>query len=332
MSAILKKKGGFQRNKIILILSDEIDQSTFDVIEWLIKYKQEFIVFNENQHSYVELLSASINKSKNSLTLKSSHQTFFLKDIKSFWYRRGFLDIKKTIPPSTEISHYLNQEREGLEQFLHYSLNKKARLNHLNNVDVNKLIQLSLAVKCGLNIPETIVTTDFSDIKAFCENGPIITKSIQGVLTIKRGAKHYGLFTTKVVNTDLFKIPKKFYPTKLQLEIKKRYELRIFFFKKRFFAMAIFSQNNKKTKVDFRNYDDKRPNRFVPYKLPELIRKKLARLMSLLNLLSGSIDMVVNKEGDYFFLEVNPVGQFGMVSMPCNYFLEKQIARELIRK
>ena len=30
------------------------------------------------------------------------------------------------------------------------------------------------------------------------------------------------------------------------------------------------------------------------------------------------------------FLEVNPVGQFGMVSLPCNYQLEKRIAQYLI--
>ena len=30
---------------------------------------------------------------------------------------------------------------------------------------------------------------------------------------------------------------------------------------------------------------------------------------------------------DFIFLEVNPVGQFGMTSSPCNYSLEKKIAQ-----
>ena len=49
--------------------------------------------------------------------------------------------------------------------------------------------------------------------------------------------------------------------------------------------------------------------------------------MSCLGLDSGSIDMVVTKEGDFVFLEVNPVGQFNQVSKPCNYFLEKEISK-----
>jgi hypothetical protein len=30
------------------------------------------------------------------------------------------------------------------------------------------------------------------------------------------------------------------------------------------------------------------------------------------------------------FLEVNPTGQYGMVSDPCNYYLDKKIAEYLI--
>jgi hypothetical protein len=38
----------------------------------------------------------------------------------------------------------------------------------------------------------------------------------------------------------------------------------------------------------------------------------------------------MTKKGEYVFLEVNPIGQFGMVSAPCNYNLEKKIAQYLI--
>lgn len=51
--------------------------------------------------------------------------------------------------------------------------------------------------------------------------------------------------------------------------------------------------------------------------------------MNKLNYSSGSIDLVVDKDDKYIFLEVNPVGQFGMVSYPCNYGLEKIIAKAL---
>ena len=53
--------------------------------------------------------------------------------------------------------------------------------------------------------------------------------------------------------------------------------------------------------------------------------------MKYVNLNTGSIDMIVTKENEYIFLEVNPVGQFGMVSQPCNYYLEKKITEYLMK-
>lgn len=41
-------------------------------------------------------------------------------------------------------------------------------------------------------------------------------------------------------------------------------------------------------------------------------------------------NIVVDEKGDYYFLEVNPVGQYGMVEFPCNYKLNEKIAKYLI--
>ena len=49
-----------------------------------------------------------------------------------------------------------------------------------------------------------------------------------------------------------------------------------------------------------------------------------------LNLNCGSVDMIVDKNGEYVFLEINPVGQYGMVNEPCNYNLDHLIANYLI--
>jgi len=51
--------------------------------------------------------------------------------------------------------------------------------------------------------------------------------------------------------------------------------------------------------------------------------------MKALNLESGSIDLILDKSGNIYFLEINPVGQFGMTSVPTNYYLEKKVAKEI---
>ena len=93
--------------------------------------------------------------------------------------------------------------------------------------------------------------------------------------------------------------------------------------------MAIFSQEDKQTVIDFRNYNDQIPNRYVPYKLPHNIEDKIDKFMHKMNLDTGSIDMIVTPDLKYIFLEVNPVGQYDMVSVPCNYYLHKKIAQTI---
>lgn len=46
----------------------------------------------------------------------------------------------------------------------------------------------------------------------------------------------------------------------------------------------------------------------------------------------GSIDMIYSPEGEYIFLEVNPVGQFQWLSKSCNYDIERQIAFDLLKE
>jgi glutathione synthase/RimK-type ligase-like ATP-grasp enzyme len=99
------------------------------------------------------------------------------------------------------------------------------------------------------------------------------------------------------------------------------------------FTMAIFSQMDEESEVDFRNVDvnGNHPNRMVPFNLPNESAYKIHKLMHKLKLESGSIDIIVDNNNDYYFLEVNPVGQFNFVSEICNYHIEKYIANFLVR-
>jgi hypothetical protein len=47
---------------------------------------------------------------------------------------------------------------------------------------------------------------------------------------------------------------------------------------------------------------------------------------------TGSIDLILTPNGEYFFLEINPMGQYDWLSKNCNYYIEKDIAEMLINK
>ena len=52
--------------------------------------------------------------------------------------------------------------------------------------------------------------------------------------------------------------------------------------------------------------------------------------MKLLGLISGSIDLILSNNKDYYFLEVNPEGQYDWVSVFGGYNLDKKIAKYMI--
>ncbi|MDO9254630.1 MAG: hypothetical protein Q7U54_03885 [Bacteroidales bacterium] len=51
--------------------------------------------------------------------------------------------------------------------------------------------------------------------------------------------------------------------------------------------------------------------------------------MKKLKLNMGSIDIIKSIEGKYYFLEINPVGQYDFVSFHCNYNIHMEIAKYL---
>lgn len=174
--------------------------------------------------------------------------------------------------------------------------------------NANKLISLRVAESVGLCIPSTYVSSDKSEILNFhSKNHNVITKFIQDVIFLNPQGMLLRSTTERVSKADITKMDNIFSPSLIQTEIKKKYEIRVFYLQGECYAMAIFSQQDKQTRVDYRNYNHQCPNRMVPYILPRAIELKINRFMKKMNLDTGSIDMIVTPELEYVFLEVNPV-------------------------
>lgn len=133
--------------------------------------------------------------------------------------------------------------------------------------------------------------------------------------------------TTRISMNDLDKLSNSFFPTKLQPEIKKKYEIRTFYFIGQTYSIAIMSQENEETKLDFRDYSVF--TRVQKCALPESIEKKISLLMSYLDLKMGVIDFIIDEDDNYIFLEINPTGQIMRISEYGNYNLDYIIANYL---
>ena len=317
---------------MILILSTSYDYDTQIVIDWLKSFNASFIRINDEDLLFGDTTVFFDVLNSNNSYFEIDKKKVFFREINTIWFRKfGFLNsYKKNYGSNSDTFKFLNRELITFREVLCKEFKNRFWLYN-KNIDLNKIEVLKTAKICGLKIPSTVLTNSKTAIikNDSLKNKSFITKAIGETANISSG-KYGGVMYTKKV--DFTKIEEKFAISLLQSEIEKRYEIRTFFIDDRFFSMAVFSQKNEKTSQDFRNYDQDSPNRTVPYSLPHKIVSKLLKLTRKLSLNTGSIDLIRSIDGEYYFLEVNPSGQFGMTSLPCNYNLHKEVAMFLIEK
>ncbi|QHI35898.1 hypothetical protein IMCC3317_12460 [Kordia antarctica] len=324
---------------MILILSrDELEDTTNRVIDWL-------DYFGAN---YVRLNGAEFNQEVVIEDGKMVLDSIDLDRVNIIWNRRW---ISKLPIDETKEAHLdaigaknayhllssLLDETHALKACFNRLLASKKWTTKPYMVTANKLQNLTLATQCGLQTPKYIITTKKKIVSRFLKNHHrVICKPIAEVPTFsaqtnENTTESLIIYTSSYEADQLIEeLPESFKMSMFQQEIDKEYEIRVFYLNGACYSMAIFSQQDPQTSVDFRNYNRKRPNRNVPFKLPLEIEDAIIEFCKKGGYTIGSIDLIKSKDGGYYFLEINPVGQFGMVSYPCNYNLEKKLAKYLI--
>lgn len=297
---------------MILIISQNKEITTTEVIKWLLRLGKNFIRVHEDE-------IFKIKTKEKRIYLESQRNCFFLDDITSVWYRRGGLVFEHLHYKNESINLNMNEYQHWLEDYVRKTLESKKHINKESNTDVNKLLVLEQAQKFGLDVPAYFLADSTDKVQL----EKTIIKTIGGNPRMENILKDYsGMMYTTVVKEHE---DKNFFITFFQEKIEKDFEIRSFYLNGKIWSTAIFSQNNEQTKIDFRKYNDKKPNRNVPYTLPKNIEEKIDFLMQSLDLNCGSLDFIKSRNKHYF-LEVNTVGQFLGSSVICNYSLEKEIA------
>jgi len=199
------------------------------------------------------------------------------------------------------------------------------------HLSLNKLDILCEARDSGFLIPDTLLTNRLNSLRTFFKSNSqeVITKAITNSAAIVYKDLAIILPTQKITPDHLSHLPESFIISKFQKNIKKKFEARVFFFQGKCYGMAILSQLDPQTEVDFRKYNYAKPNRCIPLKVSKEVRKKIRRFMKKINLDTGSLDFIVDKSDEYHFLEVNPYGIFNMIEEKCNYNIPYHIANGL---
>lgn len=193
----------------------------------------------------------------------------------------------------------------------------------------NKILQQILAKKIGLKVPNGVITNDAEVFSLFWEENErdCIVKSIRS------GQVGIGE-TEKIVYTSTLEgLPNKeqieVAPTYLQRNVKKQCDIRITAVGRKLFSTAIMSQKVEETQTDWRKGEHVLP--YQEIQLPEELEKKCLQLLEILHLEFGAIDFILGKDGEYYFLEINPNGQWAWIECRTNYKIAAEIARLLVK-
>ncbi|MFN8229840.1 MAG: grasp-with-spasm system ATP-grasp peptide maturase [Bacteroidia bacterium] len=314
---------------MILIISQDYDRSTFEICKWLKSFNKSYLILLDTDVISLVKLNAR------SIILKnvSRNYIFDITEIKKIFFRRGginFFNINFTNIKDNHFKIFLSQENFTILDSIYKLIPKELWIGSPLKADLNKIVVLYSALNFSLKVPDFIVTSDKKELINFIKkHNEIISKTILPGVSFQR-KDYVHTSNTEIFNKqDLKNLNNNFHPTFFQKYIQKKYEIRSFYFQNNFYSIAIFSQFNRNTKVDYRNYTNKTPNRSIVFKLPSKIENKLKMLIFELKLDYCSIDLIYSIENEFYFLEINPIGQFGNVSYSGNYYIEKLIANEL---
>lgn len=304
----------------VLVISTDRDVHVERVIPYIKKLKSGLVWVKPDSLESVQSLLFSSQNNSDCWDLESNHLNYTSNSFTSLWIRKPYLiDNDKKLKRKEKIykDFKWNEVKGVINSFMH-DLCQNPDLFSVNDISAStissaKLFQLKVAKKLGFTIPNTLVSSKKATIKKFIKTheNQCAIKSITNVNRVST-PKVIDYFTHKLTLDyfcEYYKKKELNYPLMVQEYIEKKYELRITVIGNKIFPIAIYSQQNDKSKTDYRIYEmDKIPH--IEVKLPKPIEDLCFNLCRKLRLQYGAIDMAVTPKDEYIFFEINPGGQY----------------------
>lgn len=262
--------------------------------------------------------------------LQHGKQTLNASDVSAVWYRKLWkLQVPASLDPAY-VPAFIKEYNTSLHIFLDALDVPWINPMHIDHgIGNNKLIQLAAAQAAGLHVPQTIISNHAEDAIKFYDanNGDVVVK-LHGALskTMDGGGDFFP--TTRLRKEDVPMLESlAACPMILQEYIPKERELRIAYIDGEIFTGSLKAPES----ADWRTASTT-IIQWEPYQLPTETGEKIDAMMRLLNLPFGAIDMIVQPDGKYVFLEVNPQGEWGMLEKYLGFPIAETIAEKLVNR
>jgi hypothetical protein len=197
----------------------------------------------------------------------------------------------------------------------------------------SKLLQLELASRLGLRVPDTLVTNDPREVRTFfhAHGGRVITKLLDPLSQTMEGGDDF-VYTSVVEAADLEAIDSvQWAPQIFQPLLTKARELRVIIAGQRCYTGALDVRGCARAELDWRRALSTDGLSWTRDALPPATEAKARALLAELGLVYGALDFIVTPDGDEpVFLEVNPAGEWGWLERDLGYPIGDSLAEALV--
>jgi len=236
-------------------------------------------------------------------------------DVSHIWYRRPEQLQDDRFDSSPESNYARAEWSEFIEGFFAH-VPKRKWVNHpsCNAAASRKLEQLTTAAALGFKTPDTLVTQEPGALRTFYDQhqSRIIAKPLSTGYIERPGEQNDSLiYTSRVLGEHLKNLDDlTVCPTLFQQFIEKACDVRITVVDADIHAVALFANDqNGRQRCDIRR-NNMSDVRYSKVELPKEVGAGIMAMMAHYGLRFAAIDMAVSAMGEWYFLEVNPNGQW----------------------
>ncbi|CAJ1203027.1 hypothetical protein CPR19092_LGOLGGFK_02527 [Companilactobacillus paralimentarius] len=315
-----------------LVIFTRIDDPEIDYLgPYLLEKGIDYLRINAEQIFDFDF-SLSIDKELKGY-IKRRNETWNISDIDGIWFRHFTLDCVSW-PFEDDLSR-----KYAVEQW-NYFLSTISNLENINYISkynstltITKSIQLYQACKSGFEIPNTIVTNSLNSINNKFQ-GNFFAKAVKhhNIETKPNFLDH--VYGRELSKHQLEKETVNVAPTIIQNIVSNGTEIRVNVFGK-------YIESAEYKNVESADWHDQGLYGFdiVPVEIPTYVKERIMKLMKILELKVGTVDLVKLKDS-WIFYEINPNGDWKWleqqskqkISDKCIKFLVEEMSNETVNE
>jgi MvdC family ATP-grasp ribosomal peptide maturase len=319
---------------VVLLITHSDDFFTIDrVAEALSKKGAQPFRLDTDKFPLEVQLTAHFDKSKSYHKLEYGNHSISTEQVQAVWTRRIWEpQLSQELAPKYREA-CIRESQATLDGFWD-SLKEAKWIDDLERINYasNKLRQLRVASEVGFVIPQTLVTNKAEAAREFFHqvNGKMVSKLLTALSHSMQANSSFFLYTSTVKEEDLQDAESlRYCPMVFQEQIPKQQELRVAYVNGNVFVGALDASVYAAAKVDWRK-PGVEVGAWQNHELPDEVVRRLQAFMGKFGLLFGALDFIVTPSGEYVFLEVNPIGEWGMLERDLDLPISSAIADALI--